>query len=87
MLQNILSFLVVALLQVAGVFLLCGLVFGIYLGPSAPNLLAVMAVYALLCVSFAVCLAVVQGTPASRHHRFPADHADEHAGRPVGPGE
>lgn len=63
MLQNILSFLVVALLQVAGVFLVVRLVFGIYLGPSVPNLLAVMAVYALLCVSFAVGLAGVVRVP------------------------
>ena len=63
MLQAILSFLVVALLQVAGVYLAVHFIFGIYLGPSVLNLFAVMAVYALLCVSFTVALSELARTP------------------------
>ena len=63
MLQGIFSFLVVALLQVIGIFLVVHFVFGIYLGPSVLNLFAIMAVYAVLCVSFAVALAGVTRTP------------------------
>jgi len=63
MLQNIFSFLVVTLLQVGSVLVVVHFIFGIYLGPSVFNLFIVMAVFAVLCVSFAIGLAGVVRTP------------------------
>ncbi len=59
MLQSILSFLLVSLLQVAGAFLVIVYVFKIYLGPSVLNLFVIMSAFALLCVSFGVALSSI----------------------------
>lgn len=56
MLQSILSFYVISLLQVAAVFAVIVLVFRLNLGASVPRLYIVMSVFALVCVSFGVAL-------------------------------
>jgi ABC-2 type transport system permease protein len=56
MLQSILSFYVISLLQVAGVFAVILLIFRLNLGASVPQLFIVMSVFALVCVSFGVAL-------------------------------
>lgn len=56
MLQSILSFYVISLLQVAGVFAVIHLVFRLNLGASVLQLFIVMSVFALVCVSFGVAL-------------------------------
>lgn len=56
MLQSILSFYVISLLQVAGVFAVIQLVFRLNLGASILQLFIVMSVFALVCVSFGVAL-------------------------------
>lgn len=57
MFQNILSFYLVSLLQVAGVFVVILYVFKISLGASVLNLFIVMAVFSFLCVSMGVAMA------------------------------
>jgi len=56
MLQNIVCFLLVLLIQVGITFIVVQYVFGIYLGASVLNLFLVMAVFALLCVSMGMAL-------------------------------
>lgn len=62
MLQSIFSFLVVMLLQLAGVFFVAHYVFQIYFGLSIPNLLLVMAVFSVVCVAFGVALSTLART-------------------------
>lgn len=62
MLQNILCFLLVLLMQIAVMFLIVHYVFGIYLGPSVLRLYLVMAVFALLCVAMGVALSALART-------------------------
>jgi len=59
MLQNILSFLMVLVSQVAITLAIVRFVYGIYLGPSVLNLFLVMSVFALLCVAMGIALAAV----------------------------
>ena len=62
MLQNILCSLTLLLTQVAIVLLIVRFVFGFHLGASLLSLYAVMAVFALLCVSMGVALAALART-------------------------
>lgn len=62
MIQNIFSFLLILLIQVAVVFLVVHFVFGIYLGASVLNLYLIMAIFALLCVSMGVALSALART-------------------------
>jgi ABC-2 type transport system permease protein len=62
MLQNILCFFLVLLLQIAAMFLIVHYVFGLYLGPSVLKLYLVMAVFALLCVAMGVALSALART-------------------------
>lgn len=62
MIQTIICFLLVLLLQVSVVFLIVHFGFGIYLGASIINLYLVMGVFALLCVSMGVALAALART-------------------------
>ncbi len=62
MLQSIFSFLLVMLLQLAGVFFVVHYVLQIYLGLSIPNLLIVMAVFSVVCVAFGVALSSLART-------------------------
>lgn len=57
MLQSILCFLLISLVQIASVLLVIRFVFNIYLGPSIPNLFLVLALFALVSVSMGVAIA------------------------------
>lgn len=57
MLQNILCFFLVLVMQVSVVFLVVQYIFGIYMGASALNLFLVMTIFALLCVAMGIALA------------------------------
>lgn len=59
MLQNILCFFFILILQVAVMFFMVQYVFGIYLGASVLKLFLVMVVFALLCVAMGIALAAV----------------------------
>ncbi|MCR3921408.1 MAG: ABC transporter permease [Firmicutes bacterium] len=56
MLQSILSFLLVSLMQVTGVFIVILYIFKIYLGPSVLTLFILMSVVSLFSVSMGVAL-------------------------------
>jgi ABC-2 type transport system permease protein len=62
MLQNILCFFLILLMQVGVMFLVVHFVFGFYLGLSAAKLYLVMAVFAMLCVSMGVALSALART-------------------------
>ena len=57
LLQIIACFLVILLLQITGVFLISRFLLKLYLGVNTLALLGVMAVYALVCVAFAIAIA------------------------------
>jgi ABC-2 type transport system permease protein len=56
MLQSILCFLLISLIQIASVLLFIRFVFNIYLGPSIPGLFLVLAIFALVSVSIGVAI-------------------------------
>ncbi|SFH58895.1 ABC-2 type transport system permease protein [Tindallia magadiensis] len=56
MLQNILGFLVIMLIQMSSVFFISSFVLDLYLGVNVPALFIVMSVFAVVCVAFGVAV-------------------------------
>ncbi|SDY33013.1 ABC transporter permease [Tindallia californiensis] len=56
MLQNILGFLIIMLIQMSGVFFIASFVLDLYLGVNVSALFVVMSVFAVVCVAFGVAV-------------------------------
>lgn len=59
MLQNILSFMVIAVLQILGMFYIVLKVFNVYLGPSLINMFFLFLIFALVCVALGVAISSI----------------------------
>ncbi|RQD69977.1 MAG: ABC transporter permease [Tindallia sp. MSAO_Bac2] len=57
LIQNIVGFLVIMLIQISGVFFILNFVLDLYLGVDVPALFGVMSVFAVVCVAFGVAVA------------------------------
>ncbi len=62
MLQTIIAFLLIMLVQIVVVFLISHFLIGINLGASIAALFVVMAIFAVVCIAFAVAVATIART-------------------------